>query len=67
MASPNSKQPQLFKIENPLTLRLGNEFFRGLPSVPDVYFFFGRDDELLYIGQSSDLKARLGSPTHAVC
>jgi predicted GIY-YIG superfamily endonuclease len=64
MASPNSKQPQLFKIENPLTLRLGNEFFRGLPSVPGVYFFFGRDDELLYIGQSSDLKARLGSYRH---
>lgn len=64
MASPNSKQPQLFKIENPLSSRLGNEFFRALPSVPGVYFFFGRENELLYIGQSSDLRARLGSYRH---
>ena len=59
-----ARQLKLFHIENPLSLRLGNYFFRTLPSVPGVYFFFGPEDQLLYIGQSSDLKARLGSYRH---
>lgn len=58
------KQLKLFHIENPLSVRLGSDFFRSLPSVPGVYFFHGKDDELLYIGQSLDLKARIGSYRH---
>lgn len=58
------RQLKLFHQENPLSARLGVEFFRSLPSVPGVYFFHGGADELLYIGQSSDLKARIGSYRH---
>ena len=58
------RQLKLFHIENPLSMRLGTEFFRSLPSVPGVYFFYGKDGELLYIGQSLDLKARIGSYRH---
>ncbi len=59
-----SQQLKLFHIENPLSVRLGSDFFRSLPSEPGVYFFYGREGELLYIGQSLDLKARIGSYRH---
>ncbi len=62
MGSP--QQLRLFQIENPLSARLGADFFRSLPSVPGVYFFYGADGALLYIGQSLDLKARIGSYRH---
>jgi hypothetical protein len=58
------KQLKLFHMENPLSIRLGSAFFRSLPSVPGVYFFYGREGVLLYIGQSLDLKARIGSYRH---
>ncbi len=61
-ASP--RQLKLFHLENPLTLRFGNDFFRSLPEGPGVYFFHGSDGCLLYIGQSSNLRARLGSYRH---
>lgn len=59
-----SQQLKLFHIESPLSVRLGSDFFRSLPSVPGVYFFHGKDGELLYIGQSLDLRARIGSYRH---
>lgn len=62
-AAPH-RQLKLFHLENPLTLRFGNEFFRALPQTPGVYFFFDAAGTLLYIGQSSDLRARLGSYRH---
>jgi hypothetical protein len=62
VASP--RQLKLFQLENPLTLRFGNDFFRSLPEGPGVYFFHGNDGRLLYIGQSSNLRARLGSYRH---
>ena len=61
-ASP--RQLKLFNLENPLTLRFGNDFFRSLPEGPGVYFFHGSNGRLLYIGQSSNLRARLGSYRH---
>lgn len=61
-ASP--RQRKLFHLENPLTLRFGNDFFRSLPEGPGVYFFHGSDGQLLYIGQSSNLRARVGSYRH---
>lgn len=61
-ASP--RQLKLFHLENPLTLRFGNDFFRSLPEGPGVYFFHGSDGQLLYIGQSSNLRTRLGSYRH---
>jgi hypothetical protein len=61
-ASP--RQLKLFHLENPLTIRFGNEFFRALPAVPGVYFLYGSEGQLLYIGQSADLRARIGSYRH---
>jgi hypothetical protein len=60
----SSRQLKLFHLENPLTLRFGNDFFRSLPESPGIYFFHGSDGHLLYIGQSSNLRARLGSYRH---
>jgi hypothetical protein len=59
-----ARQPKLFHLENPLTVRFGNSFFRSLPEGPGVYFFHGSDGQLLYIGQSSNLRARMGSYRH---
>jgi hypothetical protein len=57
-ASP--RQLKLFHLENPLTLRFGNDFFRSLPEGPGVYFYRGSDGRLLYIGQSSNLRPPAG-------
>lgn len=66
MESPRSRSSQLklFSLENPLTARFGNDFFRKLPRQPGVYFFYDSAETLLYIGQSLDLRARLGSYRH---
>jgi hypothetical protein len=45
-------------------VRFGSEFFRALPRLPGVYFFHDANGRLLYIGQSLDLRARLGSYRH---
>lgn len=58
------KQLRLFSLRDPLTERFGAEYFRQLPRQPGVYFFYGSRDELLYIGQSLDLRARIGSYRH---
>ena len=44
-ASP--RQLKLFHLENPLTLRFGNDFFRSLPEGPGVYFFHSSVGRLL--------------------
>lgn len=59
-----ARQLKLFHLENPLTLRFGNDFFRSLAECPGVYFFHGSDGCLLYIGQSLNLRSRLGSYRH---
>ena len=59
-----AKQLRLFSLRDPLTERFGPEYFRSLPQGPGVYFFHGSQGELLYIGQSADLKARIGSYRH---
>ena len=51
-------------MRDPLTERLGADYFRALPRQPGVYFFYGAHGELLYIGQSLDLRARIGSYRH---
>jgi len=58
------RQPELFRLENLLTRRLGAEFFAALPETPGVYFHFDQEGRLLYIGQSSNLKNRVGSYRH---
>src|SRR6476620_8476908 len=59
-----SRQLRLFSVENPLNSRLGAAFFRRLPAKPGVYFFYDATGGLLYIGQSNDLRARVGSYRH---
>ncbi len=34
---------------------------RGLPDSPGVYLFYGRDDELLYVGKARSIRKRVGS------
>ena len=58
------KQLRLFTMRDPLTERFGADYFRALPRQPGVYFFYGNKGELLYIGQSLDLRARIGSYRH---
>ena len=60
----SARQLKLFHLENPLSARLGNEFFRALPVSPGVYFFYDSEGQLLYIGQSNNLRARIGSYRH---
>jgi len=59
------RQLHLFSVANPLAARLGSEFFRGIPREPGVYIMTGADDRVLYIGQSGNLRARLGSYKNA--
>ena len=47
-----------------MTERLGPAFFRAVPPVPGVYFFRSDEGDLLYIGRSSNLRARIGSYRH---
>jgi hypothetical protein len=54
----------LFRLEDPLTARFGSAFFAALPECPGVYFFTGEAERLLYIGQSANLRARIGSYRH---
>ncbi len=56
-----TRQLALFALPGPLAARLGAACFTQLPEGPGVYRFRGRDGELLYIGQSSNLRARVGS------
>ncbi|MDB6070992.1 MAG: helicase UvrC [Verrucomicrobiales bacterium] len=46
---------------SPLVQTLGAAFFQSLPESPGVYFFHDCDDRLLYVGQSGNLKKRIGS------
>ena len=64
VALQTQKQLRLFSLRDPLTERFGADYFRALPQVPGVYFFYGKQGELLYIGQSLDLRARVGSYRH---
>ncbi len=59
-----TRQPRLLHLESALSLRMGAAFFRALPESPGVYFFYDEADALLYIGQSSDLRARINSYRH---
>lgn len=59
--APRLRQPWLIPVNGPLAARLGAEVFAGIPESPGVYRFFGEEDRLLYIGQSVNLRARIGS------
>ncbi len=66
-AAPRGLRPRqlrLFQISNPISTRLGAEAFTQLPRCPGVYFFYESTGRLLYIGQSNNLRARVGSYRH---
>lgn len=59
-----SQQLRLLPAPKPLIDRLGATFFRGLPRAPGEYRMFDEAGQLLYVGQSSDLRYRLNSYRH---
>jgi len=59
------RQLRLFEHPKPLLERLGADFFKALPKCPGVYLMFNATNRLLYVGQSSNLRARLGSYKNA--
>lgn len=50
---------RLFDSDNPLTERLGDAFFDGLPREPGVYKMYGSTGQLLYVGKAKNLRNRL--------
>jgi excinuclease UvrABC nuclease subunit len=59
------KQEHLFDPPKPLLERFGADFFRHVPARPGVYIMGGEAERVLYIGQSRNLRARLGSYKNA--
>jgi excinuclease UvrABC nuclease subunit len=59
------RQLHLFQPPRPLASRLGAEFFSAAPREPGVYIMAGADGRILYIGQSKNLRARLGTYKNA--
>lgn len=57
--APVSAQLRLFPLFKPLVERFGQEFFKGAPREPGVYFMRGAAGRILYIGQSKNLRTRL--------
>src|SRR5580692_2583248 len=56
-----SGQLWLFPPPKPLVERLGEEFFRALPSGPGVYYMCGEGEGVLYVGKARNLRKRLSS------
>ena len=51
----------LFPPPKPLVERLGEDFFRALPSAPGVYLMCGDNEGVLYVGKARNLRKRLCS------
>ena len=69
MGSPTpelkARQLRLFDHPRPLLDRLGAAFFRAVPKEPGVYIMRDGSGRILYIGQSRNLRHRLGSYKNA--
>ena len=59
------RQLRLFEHPKPLLTRLGADFFKAIPRCPGVYLMFSDANRLLYVGQSSNLRVRLGTYKNA--
>ena len=59
------QQLHLFEPARPLLSRFGAEFFRAVPARPGVYIMGGDAERVLYVGQSKNLRHRLGSYKNA--
>jgi hypothetical protein len=46
----------LFDLPKPLVERLGEDFFRALPSGPGVYLMCGASEGVLYVGNARSLQ-----------
>lgn len=57
----SERQLRFFPHAKPLLERLGKDFFNAVPRRPGVYLMFGPADRILYIGQTANLRVRLGS------
>ena len=60
-----AQQLHLFVPAKPLIERFGADFFRAVPSKPGVYIMTGDAGRVLYIGQSKNLRHRLGAYKNA--
>lgn len=60
-----SRTDWLLPYENPLKKRKGREFFSRIPRTPGVYFMYGPEGCLLYVGKAKNLRERLNSYRHA--
>ncbi len=55
------KQPDLFPLNAYLERKLSRQIFPEVPNAPGVYRFYDKDDELIYVGKSKNLRKRLNS------
>ncbi|HSJ04344.1 MAG: nucleotide excision repair endonuclease [Verrucomicrobium sp.] len=62
--APVFRQMRLFAAENPMRHRFGRTFWQTVPHSPGVYYFRDAELKLLYVGQSHDLRKRVGSYRH---
>lgn len=60
-----AQQLHLFIPPKPLLERFGADFFRAVPPRPGIYIMAGDAERVLYIGQSKNLRHRLGSYKNA--
>lgn len=60
-----ARQQWLIPYQNPLKKRLGDLFFKSIPTTPGVYLMRGRDDALLYVGKAKNLRNRINSYKNA--
>lgn len=60
-----AQQLRFFKHPKPLLERFGADFFRALPPRPGVYIMSGEAGRVLYVGQSGNLRVRLGTYRNA--
>lgn len=63
-AVPVFRQLRLFAAENPMRTRFPRAFMQTVPREPGVYYFRDAAGKLLYVGQSHELRKRVGSYRH---
>jgi excinuclease UvrABC nuclease subunit len=59
------RQLRLFPHSKPLLDRFGSEFFAAVPKKPGVYVMTSSTGQILYVGQSRNLRSRLGTYRNA--
>jgi predicted GIY-YIG superfamily endonuclease len=60
-----AQQLHLFDPARPLLERFGAAFFKAAPPKPGIYIMSGAGERVLYIGQSNNLRKRLGAYKNA--